>query len=256
MFAEFLIKDEFYKKYFELLNMRLAIGNVEMENRNGNIDLTNKTIELYNNINAFSNILEKNPERLTPYDVVDVAEDVNNNINFFDKGFRKTQVEVIQAKNFFPIEAQLIPQAMYSLFDSYHNIWNILPIYEKEARLHIELVRMQPFEDGNKRTARTITNFNLCKQNKAPVIISGNETDTYFDFIDNYDVIGFSNFLKQKSEEELVNMLDLYRAINGDSFELEPVKIDLNDGDVRIYEMARESVSNNSKESFIKIKKK
>ena len=83
---------------------------------------------------------------------------------------------------------------------------------------HIELVRAQPFEDGNKRTARILTNYNLCKQNKAPVIISGCETDKYFTFIDNYDADGFAKFLEEKSKQELEVMLELYMKICGDDF--------------------------------------
>ena len=81
-------------------------------------------------------------------------------------------------------------------------IWNILPVYLKEAKLHIELVRTQPFEDGNKRTARIITNYNLVKQNRAPIIIEKEELDEYWNYINNYDVEGFTNFLKNKSQKE------------------------------------------------------
>ena len=101
---------------------------------------------------------------------------------------------------------------VYSAFDSYHNIWLNLDTYEREARLHIELVRIQPFEDGNKRAARILTNFNLCYQNKAPVIITGSETDEYFGYIDDYDVEGMRKFLDKKSHEELNIMMDLYQS--------------------------------------------
>ena len=58
----------------------------------------------------------------------------------------------------------------------------------------------------------------MCKQNKAPVIISGCETDTYFSFIDNYDADGFAKFLEEKSKQELEIMLILYKKICGDDF--------------------------------------
>lgn len=87
---------------------------------------------------------------------------------------------------------------------------------KKEARFHIDFVRIQPFEDGNKRTARIITNYNLCRQNRAPVIIKGTETEEYFNFINEYDTDGFSNYLKKKSQEEFEEMLLLYELLNGD----------------------------------------
>jgi Fic family protein len=238
MFAEFLNKDEFYKKYMQLYAGRFAIGNLEMENPKMMLDTSNTTIEMYNNMNAFMKLIEQNKEVLTPYDIADVAYDVNKDISFFDRGFRRTQVQVRRAQQFFPPPAKEVIPKMYALCNAYSNIWNILPIYEREARFHIELVRIQPFEDGNKRTARIITSYHLCKQNKAPIVINGDENEIYFQFIDNYDVEGFTKFLEAKSKEELEVMLALYRTIVGDSFDEKTD--DLEDGDVHIYQMARE----------------
>lgn len=201
----------------QLYATRCAIGNMEMENRT-DITLPDGTIEMYNNMCAFMNVIEKNPTKISPYDVIDIAFDVNKDISYFNKGYRKTQVEVKMARNFFPIPARDIPMKMYSLFDTYHNIWNALSPYEREARLHIELVRIQPFEDGNKRTARILTSYNLCCQNKAPVVIDGSETEEYFTYIDNYNVEGFSKFLENKSREELLVMELLYKRVCGDDY--------------------------------------
>lgn len=213
MFAEFLKRDEFYQKYMQLLATRMAIGNVEMENQYIPGSLSENYIDIYNNIEAFRRLIETNPDKIMPYDLVDIASMVNNGVY---EGFRKTQVDVRKAKNFFPIPAREVIPKMYSIMDNYYNIWNVLPVYEKEARLHIELVRTQPFEDGNKRTSRILTNYNLCKQNKAPIIISGRETDEYFGYIDDYNVEGFTKFLKEKSDAELQVMMSLYEKICGD----------------------------------------
>ncbi len=242
MFAEFLKKDEFYKKYMQLYAMRQAIGNLEMEDSKTEILYPNRTQEMFNNLNAFDNILAANPEKISPYDLIDIADDVNKNVGFYDKGFRRTQVEVVRAQNFFPPAGKDVAPAIYSLFNGYHKIWFDMPVYEKEAKFHIELVRIQPFEDGNKRTARILTNYNLCKQNRAPVVINGLDTDEYFGYIDNYDVDGFANFLKDKSNEEFKIMINLYRNIVGDSFELDDPIAELKDGDVRIYEVARKMI--------------
>ena len=40
-----------------------------------------------------------------------------------------------------------------------------LTIYEREALFHIGLMRIHPFEDGNKRTAKIIMNANFFKKN-------------------------------------------------------------------------------------------
>lgn len=229
MFAEFLKKDEFYQKYMQLYASRFALGNLEMENPKMMITTPASTIIMYNSMNAFMNLIEKKKDMLTPYDIADVAFDVNKDISYFDKGFRKTQVEVRRAKKFFPPPAREVVPKLYALCNAYNNIWNILPIYEREARFHIELVRLQPFEDGNKRTSRIITSYNLWKQNKAPIVIFGEENNEYFEFIDQYDVEGFTKFLERKSKEELVVMLKLYQSICDGDFRIDDQCLDEND---------------------------
>lgn len=236
MIAQFLQKDNFFKKYMQLYAMRQAIANLEMEDDQTEILYPMRTQEMYNNISAFENIMNENPDRISPYDLINIANDVNMNLSFFDKGFRKTQVDVRKATKFFPPSARNVPSCIYSLFDSYHNIWINLPVFEKEARFHIELVRIQPFEDGNKRTARIITNFNLCKQNKSPVIISGKDTDKYFGYINDYNVNDFAKFLEEKSNEEFKIMTDLYQSICGGTFD-NPLD-NRSEEDVKLYHMA------------------
>lgn len=223
MFAEFLKRDEFYQKYMQLLATRMAIGNVEMENQYISGSLSENYIDIYNNIEAFRHLIEINPDRITPYDIADIAYTINNGLY---EGFRKIQVEVRKAQKFYPIPSRKVIPKMYSIMDNYYNVWNVRPIYEKEARLHIELVRTQPFEDGNKRTSRILTNYNLCKQNKAPIVISGRETDEYFGYIDDYNIEGFTTFLETKSKEELQVMMSLYIKICGDGsiYEEEPAQ--------------------------------
>lgn len=240
MYAQFLRKGKFYDKYMQLYAMRQAIANMEMENHKDDMLNKENTQEMFNNVIAFENILSRNPDKISPYDLIDIADDINNGI--YSKGFRKTQVDVKKAENFYPPRAVEVPQAIYSLFDSYHNIWNCLPRYNKEARLHIELVRIQPFEDGNKRTARILTNFNLCKQNKAPVVLSGKETDEYFGYIDNYDVDKMAKLFEKKSEEEFEIMLDLYRSMYGDSLEYDDPFASMTEDDVKTYIMAKRIV--------------
>ena len=222
MFAQFLNKGDFYNRYMQLYAMRQAMANLQMEDNETDILSPQRTQELYNNVIAFQNLLHRAPEKISPYDLVDINADVNAGL--YDRGFRKTQVNVKRAKNFFPPEARNIPSLVYSAFDSYHNIWVDLPAFARESRLHIELVRIQPFEDGNKRAARILTNFNLCNQNKAPVIITGSETDEYFGYIDNYDIDGMATFLRKKSYEELKIMMDLYKSTVEDATEVGAVE--------------------------------
>lgn len=100
MFAEFLKQNEFYQKYMQLFAFRFTIGNLEMEDSKTEITDSNRAIEMYNNMNAFMDLIERNPDKLTPFDVIETADLVNKDIGFFQKGYRKTQVDVKKAKYF------------------------------------------------------------------------------------------------------------------------------------------------------------
>ncbi len=117
MFAEFLNRDEFYDKYMLNLATRMAIGNVEMESAPGTV--SEKYIDILNNMEAFTNLINSNIERITPNDIKKCANIINDHV--FD-GFRKTAVTVKKAKNFYPIPARDVPQKMYSVINNYYNV--------------------------------------------------------------------------------------------------------------------------------------
>lgn len=216
MFAEFLTQNEFFDEYIKLFSTRFTMGSLRVEDNKIDLTSTKRAIEIYNNMKAFMELIKRNPDRLTPYDVIDIAEIVNKNLNYFDKGFRKVGVEVRGAP-FFPPSAKNVMPEMYNLFDCYYNVWNILPVYEREARFHIRYIHIHPFEDGNGRTGRIITSYNLCNHNKAPIIISSRERKKYFTYINNNDIDSLALFFEKKSKEELEVMLELYRTICGDA---------------------------------------
>ncbi len=216
MFAEFLTQNEFFDEYIKLFSTRFTMGSLRVEDSKTDLTSTKRAIEIYNNMKAFIELIKRNPEKLSPYDVVNIADIVNKNLSYFYKGFRKVGVEV-RGATFSPTSAKDVIPEMYNLFDCYYNIWNILPTYEREARFHIKFIRIHPFEDGNGRTGRIITSFNLCKANKAPIVISSRERKKYFSYIDNNDVDSLALFFEKKSKEELEVMLELYKAICGDT---------------------------------------
>ena len=235
MIAKYLTNNNFFKKYIESYALRQAIANMQLENKDDEMITTFEgNLEMMNNIEAFKWIFKEGTDRLSPYDLTEIAYRVNG--GEYNKGFRTTQVEVARAKKFRPLYARQIPQAMFSLFDTYRNIWSALPVYEKEARLHIEIVRIQPYQDGNKRSARILTSYNLCNQNKAPVIIPGRDTDEYFGYIDDYNVDGMTKYLEKRSKIELEFLMGYYTKLCGGVFgksDQEPEK------DVKIYKFTR-----------------
>lgn len=155
-------------------------------------------------------------EKLYPHNIQKIAYLINEPFGY-SYGYRKTTVSIQRQVSFVPVEAREIPSRMMSLLDTYYNVWNQNDFFEREAAFHINLVRMQPFEDGNKRTAQIITGFNLLQKDFAPILISEEEKDKYLNFIDNNDVKGFAEFMKQKSILEMKYVDELYKKFNNES---------------------------------------
>lgn len=227
MFIEFLTENEFFEQYLDIFCSRFTVENLEMEDSNIDVADERRAVEFYNSKNALSSLLKLNPERITNEVLFDIEDNLTDGLYFFRRGFRRTQVYVKKATTFMPPSAVELPFKMLYLLNNYYFINDRLDVYEREARFHIEFVRNQPFEDCNKRCAKIITAFNLMKQNKAPIIIKSSETEEYFNYIDNYDVEGMTNFLRRKSEEELKVMINLYKRICKDDIFDEPDENDI-----------------------------
>lgn len=161
-------------------------------------------------LEAFNYLMEKGDEKLSPIDISIIGNFVNQDSGI--QGFRKINVSAGKYADWIPVEPRSIYYYLYSLLDNYYNIWQERDVYEKEATFHIMLMRIHPFEDGNKRMAKIILNANLVKQNYPPVIITEEETEKYYEFINNQDVEGFATFLKSKSMQELNNIISNYKV--------------------------------------------
>lgn len=60
-----------------------------------------------------------------------------------------------------------------------------LPLFLAES--HWSFLRIHPFDDGNGRTARLLTNYILLKSGLPPMVIRASERDRYFDALQNAD---------------------------------------------------------------------
>lgn len=54
----------------------------------------------------------------------------------------------------------------------------------KAARLHADFVKIHPFIDGNGRTARLLTNFELLRSTYLPIVIQASDRLSYYDALD------------------------------------------------------------------------
>ena len=125
-------------------------------------------------------------------------ETINRDIK--DKeGYRTVQV-FIRGSEHIPPEPEKVPNLMnYFIYNYNHDEQDI---FVKIATYHIEFERIHPFEDGNGRTGRLLLNYELIKNNITPVIITKNDRVKYFEYLNNQDILGLAEFLRELSTNE------------------------------------------------------
>ncbi len=206
IFNELLKDEEFRNAYFMGFLDRFVYTTADIEEEiNPNKRL--KIVELM--IEAFNNLINSEFDMLSPIEINMVGSIINREEGI--AGFRKINVLPGEYAKWQPVAPSQIYYSLYSLIDNYYHIWNERDVFEKEAAFHIMLMRIHPFQDGNKRTSKLIMNVNFVKQNYLPVIINESETEIYYNFINNNDVMGFANFLKEKAIEELRILISQYK---------------------------------------------
>ena len=140
-----------------------------------------------NNINKLDNSL-----------IIKINELINKNIKE-TTGFRKSKV-FIKGADFVPPNPEYVPNSMSELMYQYNN--SDLSIVERIANFHINFEHIHPFEDGNGRTGRVIINHQLISNNEIPIVIPEDRRVEYFNYLQNYDVKGFAEMIKELQEIE------------------------------------------------------
>lgn len=162
--------------------------------------------EFYEAVNhkyALSYVLDHIEEDLSQSFIKHIAYLINKNIEEID-GYRRTQVFIRGAEHI-PPAANMINQQMMYLIHGYHNtIYD--SIFEKIANFHIRFEQTHPFPDGNGRTGRLLINYELLKNNLAPVVIPKEERATYFNLLATSDAVGLSKYFEKLSQQEQVRI--------------------------------------------------
>lgn len=212
---------KFYRAYLQLFMMRAASESIMLENNEADITGVKHAQNLNNSLRAMQYLFEEfDGSKIYPHHIQKIASIVNEGTDSPDapsKRYRSINV-MINRDYFTPPSPRVVPELMMSLLENYHKLWDGRDPYEKEALFHIKLVRIQPFEDGNKRTARILMNYNLFKQDKAPVVIPWGEYPKYYDFIASENYSGFAKYLEKLSVEELEFMKTLYKNLIGEEY--------------------------------------
>ena len=206
IFAKLMADEKFRNDYLLAYLDRFVYSATDLEQP---LDASARKKTIQSLLEAFDVLKEFEDTKMSPYDLDKVGDAVNKDSGI--SGFRRVIVSAGKYADWTPVLPRQIIYALYSLLDNYYNIWVDRDVYEKEAAFHISFMRIHPFEDGNKRTAKVILNSNLIRQNHPPVIISEGDTEEYYNYINNEDVVGFAKFLRLKSLNELNTMMSYYK---------------------------------------------
>lgn len=201
--------ERFYNEYFEFLIRRLTklSSSLNLENKND----SEIKLRFKNNMKAFEYLKELllRDENLSENIVLTTANIINNDSPYISKGYRKIGDHIVDSD--IPISsAEMIPIDVSKLLSKYETEWTEMEPFEREAKFHIEFIRIHPFEDGNGRTSRLLLNFNLLKQRLAPLVITEDLAEYYHTYIRDNDVEGMANLFRIQSTKENIIMKELY----------------------------------------------
>lgn len=193
---------DFYQDYMEMFIFRLTFSNMSIERDLGEVADSKNAIRLRDNYRAFQKLLTMFSYDMSEDFIIDIANTINKSSTYISNGYRKLGRTLGDTNE--PIsDPKDIKSDMEKLLYNYYNEWNNLDPYLREAKFNIEFLRIHPFEDGNGRTSRLLLNFNLMKQKIAPVIITDDLVDDYFNARNNFDEEWIANMFRVQSEKEI-----------------------------------------------------
>jgi hypothetical protein len=213
-------KNNFFRvKYIENMISRFITSSLSLEGLSDLLDDPTFALNLYYQTEALEKALSRDENSyLNPMiqcgELQDLIEIVSGEAF---TSFRTTSASVV-GSNVRRSEPRFIRNDLYYMFKDYNSFYpftnEVDPVFLKEAQLHIRLLHIHPFEDGNGRVARIILIRNLLQQNKVPCIITKEYKREYCDYIENNDIVGLAKFFQKMSEKELQVMIGLYNELN------------------------------------------
>lgn len=175
---------------------------------------------------------------ITVKDIIRIDSMVNYNEGI-SEGYKKVDNCIFGAE-FKPCSKELVPIKMQELVHKYNTEWALdIPafdfdmdfntaeekenakeaylraFYEREAKFHIEFERIHPFEDGNGRTGRIITNAHLLHNHLAPVIITSSMKSIYLKCINDRDYQTLGNLFRMLASVTTSQLIAYYRKVKG-----------------------------------------
>lgn len=191
---EFGVLFTFHSNRIENVNNTLTLNDTRNIINNSydikGINDKNKKTEINETINhqeAFKyifNILDKdidiitvikNIHKIIGNNIIENAGNYKTNNNYIINS-RGDEIEFTNSKD--------VELRMNELKEKYEKEWKDLTVFETAINLHMAIINIHPFSDGNGRTARLVMNYELIKNNYPPVLINESQKLSYYALIE------------------------------------------------------------------------
>lgn len=187
----------FHSNRIEGTNMTLTLNDTrQILNNTYNLDIKDKykkreINETINHQNAFKYIFDILNKDL---DIIEVIKNIHFIIGkdiIINAGEYKIKENYLINSNGEEInftKPSLVSKRMEELKQKYENDWQNLTVFERAIKLHMAIVNIHPFSDGNGRVARLIINYELIKNNYPPVNINESQKLSYYAVIEEINI--------------------------------------------------------------------
>lgn len=188
----------FNSNRIEGTNMTLTLNDTrDILNNNFNISIVSNYIkkreikETINHQNAFKYIFESLNNHIDIISLIKNLHKIVGNETIKNAGNYKTIDNYLINSNGEEINFTKhsdVDKKMNELGEKYENEWQTLTVFERAVRLHMAIINIHPFSDGNGRVARLIMNYELIKNNYPPVNISESQKLSYYSVIEEINI--------------------------------------------------------------------
>lgn len=169
----------------EILNNTYEVNKIKSKNKKREI---NETINHQNAFKYIFNILDNEKDIITI--IKNLHKIIGNNI-IDNAGNYKTKENYLINSEGKEINFTLpkdVNKRMLEFKEKYYNEWNSLTVYERAVLLHMAIINIHPFSDGNGRVARLMLNYELIKNNYPPVLINEAQKLSYYSVIEEINI--------------------------------------------------------------------
>lgn len=151
----------------------------------------------------------KEKKELSEYIIKSIHNLILKNIDDENAGIYRKQNVIISGAVHKPVDYIFVPEEMERFINWYKLENNMHPVL-KSAKVHVDVVGIHPFIDGNGRLCRLLMNLELLKSGYQAIAIENSRKAEYYEYLDHAHCTGdYKPFYKLIAEYELERLKSL-----------------------------------------------